>query len=417
MGIQNYRSLLDVPGPVDLAVVTVPRSAALDVLEDCIRKDVAVAHFFTAGFSETGSEEGKKLEQLLAKRAREANIHLIGPNCMGIFNPMAGIRQQPMQYTGVSGPLGFISQSGTHASNFSLVAHIQGMDVAKSVSFGNGTVLDSADFLEYFSRDPEIKVIGMYLEGVHDGRRFLNVLRRVAVQKPVVIWKGGRTSAGGRAIASHTGSLAVSPAIWNSALKQCGAVQVGNMEELVDTLQAIYYLPPVVSNRVGIAGGSGGQSVDIADEFAEVGLNLPPLTQESIKELETFFTLIGGGYSNPIDTGNPNRQEMKRIMEILERDVNLDNLVFLGNLFFTSSAKILESESSLLADITKRSKKPIITIIPYTTPAEMRRAREAATKYQEKGIPVFFSLERSARALRNTLEYYRLKRGASQAEL
>ncbi len=206
MGVKNYTSLLDIPEPVDLAVVAVPRAVAPRILEDCIRKGVAAAHFFTSGFAETDTEEGRKAGEQLAARAREANFYIIGPNCMGIFNPAIGIRQNELQYTGVSGPIGLISQSGTHAVMFAREGHFQGLDINKSVSFGNGIVLDSPDYLEYFGQDNTIKIIGMYIEGVKDGKRFLSVLRKVAAQKPVVIWKGGRTTAGGRAIASHTGS-------------------------------------------------------------------------------------------------------------------------------------------------------------------------------------------------------------------
>ncbi len=409
LGIENYHSLLEIPEAVDLAVVTVPRKAALSVLEDCIRKGVAVAQFFTSGFSETGDEEGIKLERLLAKRAEEANFHLIGPNCLGIFNPRVGIKQNYTQYSGVTGHLGFISQSGTHANDFSQIAHLQGLDIAKSVSFGNGTVIDSPDYLEYFSRDPEIKIIGMYLEGVKDGRRFYQVLHRVAAQKPVVIWKGGRTEAGGRAIASHTGSLAVSQTIWEAAVKQCGAVTVEGMEELVDTLKAVYFLSPVYGNRVGVAGGSGGQSVAIADEFTGAGLNLPSLTRESIGEMATFFTLIGGSYSNPIDTANPNREQMRRIMEILERDTNLDNLVLLNDVRWNHAKMIddnIDDNIEVLAEIKERAQKPVMAILPAFNPAEMEKAAEAAGKFQQRGIPVFPSIERGARALKNALDYY-----------
>ena len=191
LGIENYTSIMDVPEPVDLAIVAVPRSAALRILEDCIRKEVAAAHFFTAGFAETDTEEGIRLERLLAERAEQANFHLIGPNCMGIFNPKVGIGQNERQYNNDTGTLGLISQSGTHALDFAYEAHVQGVDICKSVSFGNGVVLDSTNYLEYFGADPECRIIGMYLEGVKDGRRFFKVLREVTARKPVVIWKGG----------------------------------------------------------------------------------------------------------------------------------------------------------------------------------------------------------------------------------
>ena len=411
LGVENYTSLLDIPEPVDLAIVAVPRRVALGILEDCIGKKVAAAHFFTSGFAETGTEEGIRLERLLTERAEQANFHLIGPNCMGIFNPKVGIRQTETQYTGVSGPVSFISQSGTHAIAFSLEMHLQGVDINKSVSFGNGVVLDSADYLEYFGRDPETKVIGMYLEGIKDGRRFLAVLREVSAQKPVVVWKGGRTEEGGRAIASHTGALAVAQTVWDAAVRQCGAINVAGIEELIDTLKVLLYLSPVWSDRVAVAGGSGGQSVAIADVFAETGLRLPLLTQESYDELDTFYSLIGGGYRNPIDTGNENRREMKRIMEILERDANIDNIVLLGNARWGTPEQI-QGQVGIMADIKERTPKPVMVIIPFATPNEMQRARELTKQFQERGIPAFPSIERGALALRNALDYYSFKSGA-----
>ena len=129
----------------------------------------------------------------------------------------------------------------------------------KSVSFGNGVVLDVPDYLEYFNSDPGISIIGVYMEGARDGRRFLSVLREVTLQKPVVIWKGGRTSEGARAIGSHTGSLAIPQEIWQVAVKQCGAVTVRSLEEFVDTMKALHYLPPLKGVKMGVTGVSGGE--------------------------------------------------------------------------------------------------------------------------------------------------------------
>jgi acyl-CoA synthetase (NDP forming) len=412
LGVENYTSLLDIPEPVDLVIVAVPRAVAPRILEDCIRKDVAAAHFFTSGFAETDTEEGINLERLLTERAREANFHLVGPNCMGIFNPKAGIKQSLRQYSGIEGPVGFIAQSGTHAISFSDEAYRQGLDINKSVSFGNGVVLDSTDYLEYFGRDKGIKAIGMYLEGVKDGRRFLKVLKDVAARKPVVIWKGGRTEEGGRAIASHTGSLAVPMAVWDAAVRQCGAVKVDRIEELIDTLKAILYLGPVYGNRVGIAGGSGGQSVAIADVFAEAGLKVPLLTQESYDELATFFSLIGGGYRNPIDTGNVNRLQMKRIMEILERDTNIDNLVLLTSVGFRMPDQ-LERDIELMATIRKRTPKPVMVILGFSPPESWQEIKDVVQRFREGGIPTFLTLERGAGALKNTLDYYNQKNTAN----
>ena len=414
LGVENYASLLDIPESIDLVIVAVPRAVALGVLDDCIRKEVAAAHFYTSGFSETDSEEGIRLERLLTERAEEANFHLIGPNCLGIFNPRLEIKYTPEQYSNFTGPVGFISQSGTNAITFSMDAYLQGVYVSKSVSFGNGIVLDSPDFLEYLGRDLETKVIGMYLEGVKDGRRFLRVLREVSARKPVVIWKGGRTEAGMRAIASHTGSLALPRLIWDAAVQQCGAINVSSMEELIDTLKALLYLSPVYGDRVAIAGGSGGQSVAIADVFAEAGLEVPRLTRESYDEFATFFSLIGGGYVNPIDTGNANRGQMRRILEILEQDSNIDNLVMVmsANTHWQTPEQI-QSDIDLIAGIRAKEAKPVMVIIPFSTSKEMEEAKGLNLKLQEKGVPSFATMGRGALALKNALDYYRLDSNAN----
>ncbi len=408
-GITNYSSLLDIPEPVDLVIVSVPREATPRVLEDCIRKDVAAAHFFTAGFSETDTEEGIRLERILTEMAKQANFHLIGPNCMGIYNPKISLGQIVWEYPGFAASMAFISQSGTHATTFGQQAHLQGIDICKAVSFGNGIALDSPEYLEYFCYDPETKVIGMYLEGVKNGRRFFEVLKKVSAQKPVVIWKGGRTEEGGRAIASHTGSLAVPQMVWDSAVKQCGAVSVDSMEELIDTLKTLLYLPTVRGNRVGIAGGSGGQSVAIADTFAEAGLKVPLLEQESYEELATFLTLIGGGYRNPIDTGNfHNLRQIRRIMEVLERDINVDNLVLLTGARW-GMIEIPKPDIEAMGDIREKTSKPVMAVVSFSTPEEMQSARETTLEFQKKDIPAFPSMERGARALKNVLDYYQHK--------
>ncbi|MFC1939751.1 CoA-binding protein [Chloroflexota bacterium] len=410
LGIENYTSLLDIPDTIDLVIAVVSRTVAINVLEDCIRKEVAAAQFFASGFSETGTEEGIKLERLLSEKAEKTSFQLIGPNCLGIFNPKVGVRQTERQYSGITGSVGFISQSGSHAVTFAEEAHLQGVEINKSVNFGNGIVLDSADFLEYFSSDPEIKAIGMYLEGVKDGRRFFKVLKEVSGLKPVVVWKGGRTEEGTRAIASHTGALAIHQAIWDTAVAQCGATKVTSMEELIDTLKALLYLSPVYGDRVAVVGGSGGQSVAITDIFAEVGLKVPELTQESYDKLAPFFSLIGGSYCNPVDTGS-GRHQLASTLEILEQDTNTDNLVLLArfrSLF--GNPQNIEDDIALLDGIRKRESKTVLAILPYSTPEDMEKTIEITRKFQDvSSIPIFPSAQRGALALRNALNYYRLK--------
>ena len=411
LGIENYTSLLDIPEPIDLVVVAVPRAVTPKILEDCIQKKVAAAQFFTSGFAETDTEEGIRLQNMLTQRAKEANFHLIGPNCMGVFNPKLGVRQSHRQYAGFAGSVGFISQSGTLAIDFSLDGHFQGGDINKSVSFGNGIVLDAADYLEYFSHDEDIKAIGMYLEGVKDGRRFLTGLREASAQKPVVIWKGGQTDAGGRAIASHTASLAMSEAIWDAVMKQSGAIKVTSLEELIDTLKALLYLPHISGSRVGIVGGSGGESVVIADAFIEAGLKVPLLTQESYDELATFFSLVGASCRNPIDPGI-NWFELERIMEIIEHDASIDSIVvvFVGSAMRMFNAKQLDSFIDSVINIKERTPKPVMAILTSSSSLDdMRQAKDMAQRFQDSGVPTFDTPERGAQALKNALNYYQLK--------
>ncbi len=416
LGVKNYTSLTEIPEAVDLAIVAVPRAAALRVLDDCIQKDVAAVHLFTAGFAETDTKEGSELEQELIERAERGNLHIIGPNCFGIINPGIGLRQSEDQYAYISGPVGLISQSGNIALSFSFEAHLQGIEICKSVSFGNGTVLDGTDYLEYFGQDPAVKIIAMYLEGVKDGKRFLRALEKVSADKPVLIWKGGRTEGGERAIAAHTGSLAIPQDIWEKAIRQYGAMNVTSMEELIDTIKALHFLPPVIGDGVGVAGGSGGQSVLVADIFYEEGLRVPRLNKESYDELASFFVLIGGGYPNPIDTGgNVNRLEIKRIINILNRDSNIDNLVLIVSMRPGRSVTLEQSEGTIrmLEELKNNTEKPVMAIVYFSTPAAEQEARPIMLKLQEKGIPAFSSIQRCARALKNALNFHNSGRPAA----
>ncbi|MDD5191212.1 MAG: CoA-binding protein [Dehalococcoidales bacterium] len=413
--IKNYKSVLEVPEAIDLAIVSVNRKYAMSVLDDLIKKGAAAAHFFTSGYSETNTEEGRQYEKELKAKAEAANFHIIGPNCMGLYNPRVAIKQSGGQYDDSWGPVGFISQSGTHAINFSLEAHLQGVDVAKSVSFGNGIILDSAEFLDYLGQDKEIKIIGMYLEGLRDGRRFMEVLKKVAKIKPVVIWKGGRTASGARAIASHTGSLAVPYAIWEDAIKQFGGIPVKNMDEMVDTIKALLYVEPVKGNRVGLTGGSGGQSVAITDAFTEAGIDVPPFTKKTIDELNTFYNVIGGGMTNPIDTGNSNRVQLNRIMDIVEADENIDNVVLLVGLGMGSAGAngqdTVPGGVGAVTALRKRSRKPVLAVVysPFSS-GGVSEARKTIKALQEGGVPAFSTLERAAKALKNTMEYYQARK-------
>ncbi|MFC2038436.1 CoA-binding protein [Chloroflexota bacterium] len=409
LGVKNYLSLMDIPEPVDLAIVAVPRQVTPRILDDCIRKDVAAAHFYTAGFSESDTDEGIALENLLIEKSAKANFHLVGPNCMGIFNPSIGVGQGAAFNEIPAGPVGLISQSGMHAGTFIRESHLMGLDVSKAVSYGNGTVLDSPDYLEFFGNDPSIKAIGMYVEGVRDGKRFLDVLKDVSARKPVVIWKGGRTEQGERASASHTKTLSVAGGVWESVVRQGGALSVSSMEELIDTIKALVYMPEVAGPGVGVTGGSGGQSVVIADVITEAGLEVPPLTEKSYDKMASFFDLIGGAFKNPVDTANTNRERMKPIMEVLVGDDNINTLMLLMNARSGPGGQSDEQINNII-EIKKNTTKPVMVVLSWSfSPEGVEKAGEITMKLREGGVPAFITPERGAFALRKVLDYYILK--------
>ena len=199
------------------------------------------------------------------------------------------------------------------------------MKCSKTVSFGNAVVLDSPDYIEYLANDAETEVIAMYIEGVKDGRRFFRTVKEAATQKPVVVWKGGMTQAGSRAVYSHTASLATAPAIWNAAMRQASVVQTESLDETIDAVNALSYCKPTTGRRMGLIAMTGGQSVVITDAFEREGLEVPLLTAASYEKLSAFFNIIGGSYRNPLDAGGTIGMgfvpgNLQKLFDILEED-------------------------------------------------------------------------------------------------
>ena len=294
-----YPSLKDIPGSVDLVIVSVPAPAVPRVMEDCVTKGVKVAHIFSAGFRENG-EEGARLEMEITKIAAKGGVRILGPNCMGVYHPAGGLSWRP-DFPRESGGLAFLSQSGFNSTNVLKQAEVRGIRFSKLISYGNACDLNETDFLEYLASDPETRVIAAYIEGVKDGQRFFRVLREVAKAKPVVLLKAGRTEAGWRASASHTGALATKDATWNSLFKQTGAIRVDSMEELIDTVVAFLHMPTPKNRRTALIGFGGGQSVLGADYCVNAGLLIPLLPARVREELSRFTPKAGASLANPFD--------------------------------------------------------------------------------------------------------------------
>jgi acyl-CoA synthetase (NDP forming) len=229
-GLRCYRSVLDIDGPVDHVISSVPARIVPQLVEDCIAKGVRSVHFFTAGFRETGDDEMADLEAQVVGRLTGADIRVFGPNCMGLYVPESKLAFMP-GFPVESGPVGFISQSGGNAGEMVYTAAARGIRFSKVVSYGNASDIDESELLSYLATDTQTDVICAYIEGVKDGRRFFQALRQAASAKPAVVLKGGRTSAGSRAVMSHTASLAGSLEVFDSLCRQVNAVRVNSVEE------------------------------------------------------------------------------------------------------------------------------------------------------------------------------------------
>ncbi len=419
LGVSNYASLLDVPDEIDYVVCAVPRQVAPRVVADCAAKKVGGVSLFTSGFAETGEAEGIRLQEEIAATAREGGIVLIGPNCMGVYNRRLGVRQSVEQPAGDAGDVGFISHSGTHAINFSLMGAVHGVKISKSVSAGNSAVVGPADYLEYMAQDAETKVIAMYLEGVQDGRRFFELLRRTAPLKPVVVWKGGISEGGRRAMFSHTGGLATSNAVWQALVRQCGVIATDSLDETVDAVKTLLLTKPTTGRRMGLVALTGGQSVVITDAFEREGLEVPLLSERSYAELAGFFNIVGGSYRNPLDAGGTlgfgaSPENLERMLGVLEEDEGIDAAaVEVSSRMMARHAPAGTQSTDWLPEMLGRhreeSAKPLMVIL-HPGHLEALVAQERS-KYVERGIATFAGFQQAARAFARAVRYRRFVAG------
>lgn len=420
LGLKAYANLRDIPGTVDYVVSSVPRESLLELLEDCAAKGVRVVHMFTAGFSETGEEDGAKLEQQILHKAASLNIRLIGPNCMGIYCPNSHMSFNAF-FPKAGGTIGILSQSGGNASELAHHGGARGIRFSKVISFGNALDLNESDFLEYLTDDPETQIIGAYLEGTKDGRRLFGALERAAAAKPVILLKGGRTGAGTRAVASHTGSLAGDDEMWNALSKQLGIVRVYSIDEILDMVLAFLYMPVPQGYNVAVVGGGGGASVAAADVCESAGLSLPTIPIDAAEELRQFIRLAGTSVRNPIDAWNMSRREFRDTVRIISSVPQVDFLINHLNigpdLFDPSRSERegrLDSVAQGFIDALQASLKPVAVVLRNTGyPQQTQAAYEVAQRVLKAGFPVYPSLASAALATSRYIEYHQRRAGQS----
>ncbi len=397
-GLKAFPSVSAIPGPVDLAIVLVPYLHALSVVRECAAKGVKGAVLFTSGYKETGTEEGKAMEEELVREARASGMRLIGPNGMGFYAPKSGLSFFP-QLSREPGPVGIISHSGSLTNILGRMASQRGIRFSKVVSLGNECDLTCGDFLSYLGRDPDTGVIGCYIEGIKDGPLFLNALRKASLEKPVILWKVGMTPEGSLAAASHTGALAGAGKIWGGVVGQGGAVPVIGFEAWVDALMGFALLPPRLGDRLAIISGPGGLAVSAADACGIVGLRLAKLSDQSRSTLAGFVPPTGTSLRNPIDVGMTAYLETEIYVQAartVAEDPGVDAVVVIG-VGFNTEINRLYTES--IIQTSKDFQKPFIMInIPGFDP-------DLAQRFCEAGVPFFETSERAMLTYAQVLRY------------
>ena len=416
LGMKSYTSIKDIPESFDYAIFAIPASEVLQSLEECAKKEVKNIHLYTARFSESGRPDAVDLEVEILKRAKELDIRLIGPNCMGIYHPQKGISWE-MDFPKEPGTVGFISQSGALATELVRISGKLGVRFSKAISYGNAIDLNESDFLEYLAQDSETKMIIMYLEGVKDGRRFFNNLRRIVSSKPVIILKGGRSKAGARATVSHTASLAGTMQIWNTAVMQTGAISANNLDELIDLTLSFYFLPPIKGRNVGIVAGAGGASVLAADICEEAGLYAISLPQEIREELKENGVLVWDWINNPVDFSivyGPNFRP-NDLLNMMAVNPNFDLLITsLGGRRPGPDQGEFSIERYLQPyKLIRKTMKPLMALIPDWKPGvdelddeRWKMVSEIAENLIAAEIPFYPTIDRAAKSAGKLVNYY-----------
>ena len=414
-GIKVYRKFTDVPESVDHVISTVPAKAAPGLIEECAQKGVKAVHFCTAGFSETGEGEGGRLEAQLVDLSRRTGIRIIGPNCMGIYCP--GSRMSfDTDFPKESGPVGFISQSGGNTSALINRVMSRGIRFSKVISYGNACDLNESDYIEYLTVDSETKIIALYIEGVKDGTRFRQTLRRAAKEKTVILLKGGITAGGARAAASHTGSLAGSEVIWDSFCKQLGIIQVHSLEEFADSLVTMRFMSDLGGRRVALVGAGGGSSVLIADEFERGGLKVPPLPLEMRNRIREFTPLAGNILQNPIDYSQNimEPEKMIKTVHIISQWEGIDFLIWFIDLAWiplSEMDRIHQIIDGILTE-SRAALKPIAIVVQTdTSPEQVKKNYSFVQKCVSSELPVYYSFASAANAIHLALKHNERKFG------
>jgi len=420
LGLPTYRSVKDIPGPVDLAVITVQAAHVPFIMQECVEKGVRGAILISAGFAETGPE-GKSLQDKVMTIAAKGGIRCVGPNGMGIWSGAVCLNNA-FEKAPKPGQIAFISQSGTFGGYMADMASNKDYGLRTFISVGNQADLTMADYIEYLSYDDETRVIILYIEGIKDGRRFFDVCKETLKKKPIILYKGGNSPAGARATMSHTASIAGSDLVFRSACRQLGLIRTDESFHTFDLAVAFLGQPLPPGNRIGVL-GTGGQGVVSTDACQGLGLEVPELDQATSSSLKKMLPPHAPTPTNPVDFAGSYRTAVDEA-DVVETLLKLDyidgiisnvpiNPLVWGLKPDKMPQEILDNISRLTDEGTKRFcdlphiyHKPIICLRWYSD----AKKDPVADTLKAAGIPVYETPEQCARAMSSLAKYSGLRR-------
>jgi len=404
MGLKCYKKITDVPGTVDLTLIAVPAKIVPQVVSECVQKKVHGVIIISSGFSEVGNYQ---LEDEIKEHVKGSRTRILGPNTMGYKNASDNLDASFAFGMPRKGNLALVSQSGALGIGMIYLANNEFVGLSKIVGVGNKLDIDDDDLIDYFSQDPETKVIGLYIEGVKDGRGFMNSIK--ACHKPVLVVKAGRSLAGARATASHTGSMAGSDEIYDAAIKQAGGIRCRDVVELFDMARALAGQPPAQGNRIGIITNGGGLGILLTDACVANGLTIPKLSPKTYKKIDKILPdLIKP--NNPVDlSADAGFYRYEACTRALLEDPNIDGIVVAS--VHAGYARPREYTGAILKMIRERKlheeyKKPILGFW-----VGGKEFEDLVLDLKAARVPIYPSSWRTARAmLALYLEGKRIKR-------
>ena len=398
MGVRCYPSLTDLPESPDLVGVVVPYDRVMDVLDQCVQCRAGSAIVISAGFAERGIDERSDLQKRMGEFALRSGVRVCGPNCLGVANLRTGIwaTASSLAADGKSGPIGLVSQSGASAFGPFLARALEkGIGYSYIVSTGNEADLGSADFIRYLVDDPHTRVIACFIEGFKDVTKLMEAAHAARRRgKPIVMIKVGRSELGSQAAGSHTAALSGEDTVHDAAFRQLGIVRVDDYDDLLEVSQLMAFSPAPKVPGVSVVSHSGGISSLTADNFGQVGLSLPPLSERTVQGLNEVLKGFGWA-ANPADvTGHANSDNFPHILDLMSADPEM------GTVVVASAGP--DSQAQQIVDFRDRMNKPIAFLWTGS-----QSATEGLGLLKSSNIPLFYQPGTVARGVKALLEYHR----------